>query len=135
MDIKLVIIHIIHILIRLYASSYALIIKDNKYDYIYFIIFHWLFFKGECLLAYLYKKILNNNYELGSDLELDDFNYLFGEYNILIRNISRIFILLNMYIIYKRNDNYGCTIIIFIILFILLNNIINIINMIIFIIL
>jgi hypothetical protein len=49
MDIKLIIIHIIHILIRLYAYSYALIIKDNKYDYIYFIIvyliiFHWLFF-------------------------------------------------------------------------------------------
>jgi hypothetical protein len=69
-------------------------------------------------LVIFYKKILNNNYKLGSDLELDDFNYLFGEYNILIRNISRIFILLNMYIIYKRNNNYGCTIIIFIILFI-----------------
>lgn len=123
MDIRLIIIHIIHILIRLYMSSYAIIFKDNKYDYIYFmiiylIIFHWLFFKGECLLEYLYKKILNNNYELGSNLELGDFNYLFGEYNILIRNISRIFILLNMYIIYKRNNNYGCMIIIFIILFI-----------------
>ncbi len=69
-------------------------------------------------MVIFYKKILNNNYKLGSDLELDDFNYLFGEYNILIRNISRIFILLNMYIIYKRNNNYGCTIIIFIILFI-----------------
>ena len=123
MDIRLIIIHIIHILIRLFVSTYALIIKDNKYDYIYFIflyfiILHWLLFKGECLLEYLYKKILDNNYEIGSNLELGDFNYLFGEYNILIRNISRIFILLNMYIIYKRNDNYGCMIIIFILLLI-----------------
>ena len=123
MDIRLIIIHIIHILVRLFVSTYALIIKDNKYDYIYFIfiyfiIFHWLLFKGECLLEYLYKKILDNNYELGSNLELGDFNYLFGEYNIFIRNISRIFILLNMYIIYKRNDNYGCLIIIFILLLI-----------------
>ena len=123
MDIRLIIIHIIHILIRLFVSTYALIIKDNKYDYIYFIflyfiILHWLLFKGECLLEYLYKKILDNNYEIGTNLELGDFNYLFGEYNILIRNISRIFILLNMYIIYKRNDNYGCMIIIFILLLI-----------------
>jgi len=123
MDIRLIIIHIIHILVRLFVSTYALIIKDNKYDYIYFIfvyfiILHWLLFKGECLLEYLYKKILDNNYELGSNLKLGDFNYLFGEYNILIRNISRIFILLNMYIIYKRNDNYGCMIIIFILLLI-----------------
>jgi hypothetical protein len=123
MDIRLIIIHIIHILIRLFVSTYALIIKDNKYDYIYFIflyfiILHWLLFNGECLLEYLYKKILDNNYELGTNLELGDFNYLFGEYNILIRNISRIFILLNMYIIYKRNDNYGCMIIIFILLLI-----------------
>ncbi len=48
MNIRLIIIHIIHILIRLYMSSYAIIFKDNKYDYIYFmiiylIIFHWLF--------------------------------------------------------------------------------------------
>jgi len=128
MDIRLIIIHIIHILIRLFVSTYALIIKDNKYDYIYFIfvyfiILHWLLFKGECLLEYLYKKILDNNYELGSNLELGDFNYLFGEYNIFIRNISRIFILLNMYIIYKRNDNYGCLIIIFILLLIFVKHI------------
>jgi len=128
MDIRLIIIHIIHILIRLFVSTYALIIKDNKYDYIYFIfvyfiILHWLLFKGECLLEYLYKKILDNNYELGSNLELGDFNYLFGKYNILIRNISRILILLNMYIIYKRNDNYGCLIIIFILLLIFVKHI------------
>jgi hypothetical protein len=123
MDIRLIIIHIIHILFRLFAITYALIIKDNKYDYIYLIIayliiFLWVLFKGECILAYLYKKILDDNYELGSDLKHDDFKYIFGEYNILIRNISRIFILLNIYIIYKRNDNYGCMIIILIILFI-----------------
>jgi len=123
MDIRFIIIHIIHILFRLFASTYALIIKDNKYDYIYLIIayliiFLWVLFKGECILAYLYKKILDPNYELGSDLKHDDFKYIFGEYNILIRNISRIFILLNIYIIYKRNDNYGCMIIILIILFI-----------------
>jgi hypothetical protein len=123
MDIRLIIIHIIHILIRLYIILYALIIKDNKYDFIYLlflylIIFQWLFLKGECLFAYLYKKIKNNNYELGSDLIHDDFYDLFGEYYTLMRNIIGVLYFYNIYIIYKRNDNYRCMIIILIILFI-----------------
>ena len=113
----------IHIIICLYLSFYAFIIKNTKYDYIYlmllyFIIFHWLFFKGECILSYLFKKIEDNNYELGSSPKDDDCYYLFGEYRDYILAIKNILILLNIYILYKRNNNYECMIIIFILLLI-----------------
>jgi hypothetical protein len=113
----------IHIIICLYLSLYALIIKNTKYDYIYFmllylIIFLWLIFKGECLLSYLFKKIQNNNYELGVTPKDDDCYYLFGEYRDYVLTIKNILILLNIYILYKRNNNYECMIIIFILLLI-----------------
>jgi hypothetical protein len=114
---------LIHIIICLYLSFYALIIKNTKYDYIYLmllylIIFLWLIFKGECILSYLFKIIEDNNYELGSSPKDDDCKYLFGEYRDNILAIKNILILLNIYILYKRNDNYECIIIIFILLLI-----------------
>jgi hypothetical protein len=114
---------LIHIIICLYLSFYALIIKNTKYDYIYlmflyFIIIHWLFFKGNCILSYLFKKIQDNNYELNSYPKDDDCYYLFGEYRDYILAIKNILILLNIYILYKRNNNYKCKIIIFILLLI-----------------
>ena len=115
----------IHIIICLYLSLYAIIIKNTKYDYIYiiflyFTILHWLFLKGECIFSYLYKKIKNNNYKLGSNFKYDEFYYLFGKYKKLILNIKNILVLLNVYILYKRNKNYRYMIIIliFIILFV-----------------
>lgn len=85
---------------------------------LYFIIFHWLFLKGECVLSYLFKKIQNKNYILGNSPKDDDSYYLFGEYRDYILTLKNILILLNIYLLYKRNDNYGCMIVIFILLFI-----------------
>jgi hypothetical protein len=113
----------LHIIVCLYLSLHALIIKNIKYDYIYliflyFIILHWLLLKGECILSYLYKKICNPNYKLGSDFKYDEFYYLFGEYKNYILIIKNILITLNVYILYKRNNNYRCIIILISILYI-----------------
>jgi hypothetical protein len=113
----------LHIIILLYLVLYALIIKNTKYDYIYIIflyciIIHWLFLKGECILSYLFQKIKNNNYSLGTDFKNDDYYYLFGKYRNNILLIKNILVTLNIYILYKRNDSYKSIIIIMIILYI-----------------
>lgn len=113
----------LHITIILYLSLYAFIIQNTKYDYIYliflyFIIIHWIFLKGECILSYLFKKIKNNNYKLGSDFKYDDYYYLFGENKNIILIIKNILVFLNIIILYKRNNSYKCIIIILIILYI-----------------
>ena len=104
---------------------YALIIKNTKYDYIYLMLIYIIFFlqvflKGECLLSYLFKNTEDNNYVLGTDKNNDDCYYLFGKYRNCVLFIKNIFILLTIYLLYKRNDNYiyRCLIIILIILFI-----------------
>jgi hypothetical protein len=112
----------LHITIILYLSLYALIIQNTKYDYIYiislyFIVIHWLFIKGECILSYLYKKIKNNNYKLGTDFKYDDYYYLFGENKNIILNIKNALIFLNIIILYNRNNSYKWIIIFFIILY------------------
>jgi len=118
----------IHIIICLYFMLYALIINNTKYDYdyIYLMLFYIIFYltvflKGECLLSYIFKIIENPNYKLGSDKKNDDFYYLFGKYRDCVIFIKNIFIVLNIYLLYKRNNNYIyiSMIIILIILFIL----------------
>ena len=115
----------IHLIICLYFMLYALIIKNTKYDYIYLMLIYIIFFlqvflKGECLLSYLFKNTEDNNYVLGTDKNNDDFYYLFGKYRNCVLFIKNILMLLTIYLLYKRNDNYiyRCLIIILIILFI-----------------
>lgn len=75
----LVIIHIfIHILPVIITIIY---INETKYD-IYILLFillikiHWFFLKGECLISYIEKKIVLDNYKLGDDLYCIPINYL-----------------------------------------------------------
>ena len=115
----------IHMIICLYFMLYALIINNTKYDYVYLMLIYIIFFlqvllKGECLLSYIFKTIENNNYKLGSDNKNDDFYYLFGKYRDYVLFFKNILILLTIYLLYKRNNNYiyRSMIIILIILFI-----------------
>jgi hypothetical protein len=100
---------LIHVLFISFLGSYIFFIENSKYDYIYlsviyFIMFLWMCFKGECILSYLYKKINNNNYKLGTNLNDDDFYYVFGEYRNNIIIIYNILLVLNIYIVCKRNN-------------------------------
>ena len=116
----------IHLFGILLTILYVFLIKNKKYDYfylgyIYFVLLHWTFLKGECIIAYLYKKIQNNDYELGSDFKKDDIFYIFsflGEYKKYIPLFLNIMVIINIYMITKRNNIKNHIIVLFILLFI-----------------
>jgi hypothetical protein len=78
----LVIIHVFIIFI-LPIIVKIIYINDTKYD-IYILLFmllvkiHWFFLKGECILSYIEKKLVLDNYKLGDDLYCVPINYLFN---------------------------------------------------------
>jgi hypothetical protein len=106
---------LLHILIIGLPMIYFLLflLNDNRYD-IYYILglliirFHWFFFKGECILTYIEKKILNPDYKLGSNIfnaqvnEITNNNYIykkikpysFENFNDIKHNLFIFFILL-----------------------------------------
>jgi hypothetical protein len=117
-----IIILFIHILIVLFNILYVFCIKNKQYDYIYltyvyFLILHWTFLNGECLLSYLYKKIQNNDYELGSDCKNDDLHDMFGEYRSYVVIFINIMLTINIYMVCKRNNIKNYVILMFILLF------------------
>ncbi len=68
--ILLYIVMFIHILNELFLSTYIFIFK-KKYDiyymiFVFIIILHWMFFKYECTLSYIEKKLINSDYKLGT---------------------------------------------------------------------
>jgi hypothetical protein len=88
---------------------YGICINDKKYDYIYiafiyFLFLHWTFLKSECILSYYFRKLENNNYELGLENSKDDFDYLFGNYKKYFISIIFFGILINILIIGNRNN-------------------------------
>jgi hypothetical protein len=99
--------------------------QNKRYDYIfltcaYLLLLHWTFFKGECIISYLYKKLQNNDYELGSELNNDDFQYVLGDiskYRFYVMFVINIVFMLNIYIVAKRNNIKNHYILIFILLY------------------
>lgn len=62
----------VHSVIMLFNLLYIFMF-DKKYDLLYlilfnFIIVHWLFFKNECVLSYIEKKIIDKNYKIGDEI-------------------------------------------------------------------
>jgi hypothetical protein len=95
----------IHLLIILFTNFYVFFTKNKEYDYIYyFLLLHWTFLNGECICSYYFKKIQNNDYELGSDFKNDDLYYIFGEYRSYIIIFINIMIPLNIFIVTMRNN-------------------------------
>jgi hypothetical protein len=91
------------------TNFYVFYTKNNKYDYIYltyiyFLLLHWTFLNGECIISYWFKKIINNDYELGSDFKNDDIYYIFGEYRSYIIIFLNISMMLNIYMVGIRNN-------------------------------
>jgi hypothetical protein len=79
---------------------------SKKYDLLYLscifiFVFNWNIFKGECIISYYEKKLLDPNYKLGTNT-ISTFKDLIGEkISNLIINLNYIII---PYVIYR---NYG----------------------------
>jgi hypothetical protein len=118
-----ILIAFIHLLLISFTAVYVFCIKDNDYDYIYleylyFVLLHWTFLKGECIMSYFFKKMRNSDYKLGSDFIYDDLNYLLSGYEMYLSIILQILIIVNIYMVCKRNNIKNYIIYIFIIFFI-----------------
>ena len=113
----------IHLLFTLFICVYVFCIKNKKYDYfyltyIYFLLLHWTFLKGECILSYLYKKMQYNDYILGSYYINDDFDYLLSKYKSYVYKCINILMIVNIYMVCKRNNIKNYTIFMFILLYV-----------------
>ena len=75
----------LHLLLPLYQILYPLLFSANKLgDKIYIALFiiillNWILFKGECYISYLYKKMKDPAYVMGSNvMDLADMKHVFG---------------------------------------------------------
>ena len=99
-------IQLIHILNEIFLSIYIFIFS-KKYD-IYFTIYlviiaiHWLFIKNECIISYIEKKLINNNYILGSKPFYHPFRNLMPKYLIYLLDIMKF---INIIVVLIRNYN------------------------------
>jgi hypothetical protein len=67
-----------HITMPILKIIYAIIgpVWLDKWVFIYAILLsmHWVLFKGECVISYVYKKMKDASYEMGTTKELQDIN-------------------------------------------------------------
>lgn len=111
-------INIVHFILIVLNMIYIFIFVNKTYIDIFFILYflllniHWILLKGECILAYLYKKYKNNDYILGDDIqktEISDMTEIINKYIPWFNNnISTIIIfglyILNIFVVLKRNN-------------------------------
>jgi hypothetical protein len=110
---------LIHLLIRFFTIFYVFYTLNNKYDYIYltylyFLILHWTFFNGECILTIFYNKIVNNENDENDEI---DFIFILGKYKKYLIIFFHILMTINIYMVCKRNNIKDYIIFIFILLF------------------
>jgi len=105
MNYLLTTVQIIHKLNDLISIFYIFCFpKKSKYDiymlgYILLLLVLRHFLKGECLISYIEKIIINKNYKLGDDITYHPYNKKYNIYNNLIYYIKS----LCMYFIILRN--------------------------------
>ena len=117
------IIEYMHLLLTIFIAVYVFCIEDKYYDYIYlgyiyFVLLHWTFLKGECIISYWFKKLRNNDYKLGTDFINDDFEYLLSGYRQYILILVNILMVVNIYMVCKRNNIHNYIIILFALVYI-----------------
>lgn len=83
-----------------FIASIYFLWRNDDYDIYYIIYFcivniSWVFMKNECIISYIAKKIHNNDYNLGDNLDIEDYDSIIG------KEISNIFLnyVLLMYIV------------------------------------
>jgi hypothetical protein len=108
----------IHSLIILFTNFYVFYTKNNKYDYlyltyVYFLILHWAFLNGDCIITIYYNKILNNDKEN----KKHDLYFIFGKYITYLIVFFHILMIINIYMVANRNNIKDYIIFIFILLF------------------
>ena len=83
----------LHLFLIIGSVAYPLLTKKNKYDglyliFLYIIIAQWIYFKNECLVNYLEKIKIDQNYQLGTNILSPGINYILSNFNITIYNQS-----------------------------------------------
>lgn len=100
---------VIHWLVTFLPTFYLLFKGSSKYYDLIIAVqlltaFHWIFFKGECIISYFHKKMDDCSYKLGDSSEPTDLLSNNFKKNILI--ISQIFLFLTgLYM--SKNLNYN----------------------------
>ena len=103
----LYVLQIIHLFIDFFCMSYIYIFNPI-YD-IYFSGFillqtiHWAALKNECIVSYLEKKLMDPNYELGSNPKWIPHYDVF--YNIFLKTVKAICIIGGLLYVMFRNDS------------------------------
>ena len=88
-----IIMNFLHLFLMIISVAYPLLVKKNKYDFIYLIflyliILQWIIFKNECLVNYLEKTKIDSEYKLGTNILSPGINYILSNFNISIYNQS-----------------------------------------------
>jgi hypothetical protein len=103
----LYVLQIIHLFIDFFCVSYIYIFNPI-YD-IYFCGFillqtlHWAALKNECIVSYIEKKLIDNNYVLGSNPKwIPHYDAFYNDY---MKTLKAIFILGGLLYVIFRNDN------------------------------
>ena len=102
---------IAHVCIMLFMATYAFLFKRNRFDYLflvvnYLILLHWTFLNGECVVTYVFKKLEDPQYTVGSNLHKDELKTTFkgNEKTIqLFIVLHNLVFMLNLYLVFKRN--------------------------------
>ena len=106
-------IQIFHTILSIYTTLFPHIYQ--KYD-IYYIIYlfllslHWYLCKGECIITYLEKKILNKSYKLGDNPNYSPFHNIIGKKTMKLLN--SLFIINYLLILYRNYNSSNFNIII-----------------------
>jgi hypothetical protein len=103
---------LLHAFFAIFVSFYAIIFKQNWFDFIYIfytiiVLISWTFYNGECLLTYLIKKNKNKNYIAGTEsTDLTDMYLLFGSKEIIYFIVTFLLFInaLSLYLVLKRNN-------------------------------
>ena len=101
----------LHGLIMTFNSFYGFITKKSWFDYLYLgfvytTVLHWTFFKNECFITYLMKKMDNKKYVLGEDLYSNEMQPFLGCSNRTFRTIVRfhfMFMVISICLVVIRN--------------------------------
>jgi hypothetical protein len=99
-------IQLIHILNEILLSIYIFIFPQ-KYDifftiYLVIIAIHWFLLKNECIISYFEKKLIDNNYILGSKPFYHPYRSFLSKYLIYLLDIIKF---VNIIVVLIRNNN------------------------------
>lgn len=103
------IIGLIHIILSFIISLYFIWRKD-EYDIYYILYFciiniSWVFMKNECIISYMAKKLHNNDYKLGDNIDIEDYDSVIGpEISNFFLNYVLIMYIVNLLVIVYISD-------------------------------